>query len=295
MKKIFGIVCLLFLFLVSCNIQLKENTGVSTAVFSTITVVSIEDDVSLEWLPLLENAFAKPGCAVLAVINSPGGSVTETKLVTHEIEQLKKKYRKAFYVYTDGGLYSGAYWISTVADKIICAPSAMTGSIGVYAVYVDFSKAASKAGVTYNLFTSGKNKAVGFPYVPLEQCQKDRIQYEIDVFYKEFLQQILDNRGKVIVVQMTKYFGYAPTAEQLLAQMTDFCDGRELFPEEGLNFGLIDKVAYYDDVILYLQNLYPNAFFKALDGSSAESKIPKATKIEKTRKQRLEMYYFLKP
>jgi len=278
MKKILGIVCLLFLFLVSCNIQLKENTGVptTTTAFSTITVVSIEDEVSLDWLPLLENAFSKSGCAVLAVINSPGGSVTETKLVTHGIEQLKKKYRKAFYVYTDNGLYSGAYWISTVADKIICAPSAMTGSIGVYAVYADFSKAASKAGITYNLFKSGKNKAAGFPYVPLEQCQKDRIQYEIDVFYKEFLQQILDTRGKVIVTQIT-----------------DFCDGRELFPEEALNYGLVDQVVYYEDAISYLQAFYPNAFFKALDGSDAAHKIPKTIKMRHTL-QRLEMYYFLK-
>jgi ATP-dependent protease ClpP protease subunit len=294
MRKVLCIVCLLFLFLVSCNVQLKENTETTTTIaFSTITVVSIDDVVSLDWLPLLEDAFAKPGCAVLAVINSPGGSVTETKLVAHGIEQLKKKYRKAFYVYTDNGIYSGAYWISTIAEKIICAPSAMTGSIGVFAVYVDFSKAASKAGVTYNLFTSGKNKAAGFPYVPLEQCQKDRIQYEIDIFYKEFLNQILATRGKVIVTQITKYFGYTPTAEQLLAQMTDFCDGRELFPEEALNYGLIDNIAWYEDVISYLQTFYPNAFFKALDGSNAKFKIPKAIKMTHTF-QRLEMYYFLK-
>ena len=69
--------------------------------------------------------------AILLRINSPGGTVTASDLLYHEITQFKKVTgKKVVAVIMDIGA-SGGYYVAVAADIIIAHPTTVTGSIGV--------------------------------------------------------------------------------------------------------------------------------------------------------------------
>ena len=69
--------------------------------------------------------------AVVLRVDSPGGSAYASEIIRLEVELLKQAGKP---VIASMGTYaaSGGYWISAPADKIIAAPTTITGSIGIF-------------------------------------------------------------------------------------------------------------------------------------------------------------------
>jgi len=85
--------------------------------------------------------------AVVLRINSPGGTVTASDMIYHEIEQFKKKTNnKVIACIMDLGA-SGGYYVAVSADRIIAHPTTVTGSIGVIMLNLSVEGLLQKIGV----------------------------------------------------------------------------------------------------------------------------------------------------
>lgn len=114
--------------------------------------------------------------AVVLLMDCPGGMVSGTP----ELADLIAAYEKPIYAFTNGGaIASAAYWLASACDGIFATKSADIGSIGVYAPFLDLSKAADMQGIKVKVFSSGKYKAMGVPGTSLTPEQEIFMQNRV--------------------------------------------------------------------------------------------------------------------
>lgn len=133
--------------------------------------------------PVLRRAFAvKSAPAVAIVINSPGGSAVQSRLVAKLIRDLAERHEKRVMVFVEDVAASGGYFIATGGDEIIADPSSIVGSVGVIMATFGFEEAIKKLGVTRRLYTAGKNKSTLDPFLPEKPEDVERIKaFETDI------------------------------------------------------------------------------------------------------------------
>ena len=129
---------------------------------------------------MLERAFAdKAAPAVALVINSPGGSAVQSRLIHRRIRDLAEEKGKPVYAFCEDAAASGGYMIACAADEIHADPSSIVGSIGVIYAAFGFPEAIAKLGIERRVHTAGQNKSTLDPFLP----EKDE-----DVAYLKSLQ-----------------------------------------------------------------------------------------------------------
>jgi signal peptide peptidase SppA len=132
--------------------------------------------------PLLAKAFAMPGNTVAIIVNSPGGSPVQSRLIAKRIRDLAAENDKRVLVFVEDAAASGGYFIATAGDEIIADPSSIVGSIGVIFAGFGFPEALAKLGVERRVHTAGKNKSTLDPFLPEKPEDVERIkQMELDV------------------------------------------------------------------------------------------------------------------
>ena len=163
--------------------------------------------------------------AVVLRINSPGGSVTASELMHHEIVRFKKSGKPIVAVMMDVAA-SGGYYIACACDEIVAQRSTVTGSIGVIMQLFDLSGTMFKIGVKPEAVTSGPRKAAGSPFQPLGDEERAIFQAVVDDMFDGFVQVVADGRE-----------GLDAPAVRALA------DGRIYTATQALDLGLIDRIA----------------------------------------------------
>src|SRR5439155_779496 len=83
--------------------------------------------------------------AVVARINSPGGSATVSEAIRAALEKLARK--KPAVISMGYMAASGGYWISCVGRPVYAEPETLTGSIGVFALKLSFGPFLKKIGL----------------------------------------------------------------------------------------------------------------------------------------------------
>ncbi|HEY4201098.1 MAG TPA: S49 family peptidase [Devosiaceae bacterium] len=146
--------------------------------------------------PLLERAFAIKSAPVVAiVINSPGGSPVQSRLISKRIRDLADENNKRVLVFVEDAAASGGYFIAVAGDEIIADPSSIVGSIGVIAATFGFVQAIEKLGITRRVYTAGKNKSTLDPFLPEKLEDIERIKaFELDV-HATFIEAVKKRRG----------------------------------------------------------------------------------------------------
>nr|WP_316652790.1 S49 family peptidase [uncultured Gellertiella sp.] len=115
----------------------------------------------------LEEAFsAKRAPAVALVINSPGGSPVQSRLIYQRIRALAEEHDKKVLVFVEDVAASGGYLIALAGDEIIVDPTSIVGSIGVVSGGFGFTGLIDKLGIERRVYTSGENKALLDPFKP---------------------------------------------------------------------------------------------------------------------------------
>lgn len=147
-------------------------------------------------IPELQNAFADPKSrGVVLLINSPGGSAVQASIIHDKILELKRKYKKQVVVVGEDALASGAYLISTAADKIYVNPDTLTGSIGVVMSGFGFVGTIQKLGITRRLFTAGKYKHRLDPFEPLNPQDVTKVKTLLAQVHQNFITDVTQGRG----------------------------------------------------------------------------------------------------
>lgn len=109
-------------------------------------------------------------------IDSGGGYVKGLDDVIETIANLSKPIT----TYASGDMYSAAYYLGSSTDRITAEKDSGIGSIGVFVVHSEESKALEKWGETYSIFRSGKWKGAFNWFSPLAKHEKERLQQGVD-------------------------------------------------------------------------------------------------------------------
>jgi signal peptide peptidase SppA len=119
---------------------------------------------------------------VAVVVNSPGGSPVQSRLIAKRMRDLADEHGKPVIVFVEDAAASGGYFIATGGDEIIADPSSIVGSIGVIFAGFGFVEAIGKLGIERRVHTAGKNKSTLDPFLPEKKEDVDRIKtLELDV------------------------------------------------------------------------------------------------------------------
>ncbi|MCR4319830.1 MAG: signal peptide peptidase SppA [Candidatus Brocadiaceae bacterium] len=170
--------------------------------------------------------------AVILRINSPGGTVTASDMIYHEIEQFKKKTNnKVVACIMDLGA-SGGYYVAVSADRIVAHPTTVTGSIGVIMLNLSVEGLLQKIGVKDTSIKTGEHKDMGSPLKTMTDEERKIFQGVLDNMYERFLSVIEENRKEL-------------TREKLRS----LADGRIYTAQQALEYGLIDQIGYLDEAI----------------------------------------------
>jgi len=187
--------------------------------------------------PLLKRAFAvKSAPAVAIVINSPGGSAVQSRLISKRIRDLADEHDKPVLVFVEDAAASGGYFIATAGDEIIADPSSIVGSIGVIYAGFGFVETLKKAGVERRVHTSGRNKSTLDPFLPEKPEDVERIKRMENDIHQVFIDWVKGRRGARL------------KASDDLLFTGEFWSG-----VKGLELGLVDGLG---DIYEVLQNRY---------------------------------------
>jgi len=224
----------------------------------TAVIVPLFGTVSEKWAIDAEKALQDPkNDLVVLWIESPGGSVTETLLLTHKLLAFQKKYNKPIYIYSERILASGAYWVAAAFNKIIVSPAGHVGSIGVYMIRADYSKFYEKEGIKYNIIASDSTKIMGHPATPMESWEHAYWQRSISTSHVRFMKHVWDYRGdKLIDAYKFRHLRDVTTRLDSLQVVSEFrmiANGSLYGANNAVLAGLADDIKYFDDFVKMLQ------------------------------------------
>lgn len=168
--------------------------------------------------------------AVVLRVNSGGGSAYASEQIWHQIEMLKKK--KPVVTSMGGMAASGGYYISCNSNWIVAEPTTLTGSIGIFGMFPDYSELLKdKLGVKFDEVKTNKNSAFGTMARPLNDEEMSYLDIYIDRGYKLFRQRVAD--GRKLGVE----------AVEAVAQ------GRVWLGQDAINHKLVDQLGSLDDAV----------------------------------------------
>ena len=196
------------------------------------SLASISGGTSLEgFANRFDDAMANDEVSHIVLhIDSPGGSVHLTAETAAKVFEARGK--KPITAIVDGLGASAAYWVAAAADKIIITPTGMAGSIGVFAIHTEFSRADEADGVTHTIVRAGKFKAEVNPHEPLSDEAEEAMQGRINEMYGLFTSDVARFRG---TNQSAVESGYG--------------QGRVLTARQALSAGLVDQIASFEDAL----------------------------------------------
>lgn len=168
---------------------------------------------------------------VILKIDSPGGSVTASDILYHEIIRFKERSSVKLTAVMMGTAASGGYYVALPADFMVAHPTTVTGSIGVIFLRPNVSGLMDKIGLEVAVNKSGRNKDIGSPYRMATEEEERIMQNLIDDLAARFLTLV----GK-----------HRQLSDQSKA---DIASAGIYTAEEALRLGLIDQIGYLDDAI----------------------------------------------
>lgn len=170
---------------------------------------------------------------IILRINSPGGTVTASDIIHHDISEFKKRAKIPVVACIMSTGTSGGYYVAAAADRITAHPTAITGSIGVILMKFNVEGLMGKIGVEEQTVKSGDKKDIMSPFRKATQEEIALGQEIIDQLYGRFLDVILARNGNRLTREVLK----------------KVADGRIYTAGQALKAGLIDSTGYLDDVI----------------------------------------------
>ena len=131
--------------------------------------------------------------AVVLRVNSPGGSVTASEAILREVRLIHKG--KPVIVSMGTVAASGGYWIATASDRVFAEPATITGSIGVFGMFLNFQGLATeKLGLTFDTVKTGKFADAATIVRPKTEEELAIFQSAVDWVYDQFIGKVTESR-----------------------------------------------------------------------------------------------------
>jgi len=169
--------------------------------------------------------------AVVLRVNSPGGSATASEVIQREVALIRKQ--KPLVVSMGNVAASGGYWISTDADRIFAEPTTITGSIGVFGLFLNIQEFANNQGITWDTVTTARFASSQTLSRPRTKAELERYQKVVDRVYDRFLEKV------------------AKTRKLSKQKVDEIAQGRVWSGLAAKRIGLVDEIGGLEAAILY--------------------------------------------
>lgn len=168
--------------------------------------------------------------AVVLRVNSGGGSAYASEQIWHAVTKLRE--RKPVVVSMGGMAASGGYYLSCAANYIYAEPTTLTGSIGIFGMFPDFSGLLTdKLGIKFDEVTTNKHSAFGTMARPFNAEEMAYLNAYIDRGYRLFIKRVAEGR------------------KMSTANVDSIAQGRVWLGSDALKVKLVDGLGGIDDAV----------------------------------------------
>ena len=167
---------------------------------------------------------------IILRVNSPGGDVYASKLITNALEEFQSTGRPVISSMGDIAA-SGGVWVTTTSEEIWAENTTLTGSIGVYSIIPDPSQLSNWAGINYDGISMTKAGDVNDLSRGMNEELNEFFRENTENLYKDFVTRVANNRG------------------MNFSEVLDFAGGRIWRGDTALELGLVDKLGSLDEAI----------------------------------------------
>jgi len=183
--------------------------------------------------------------ALLLYINSPGGSITSSDVLYHDLVKYRRDANGKVKIVSLLGdvAASGGYYVASASDRIIAHPTTLTGSIGVIMPLMSAKELMNKIGVKPQPIKSTPMKDIGAFYSELTENERQVLQKIVDELYHRFINVVKDgaeNRG---------------VRRKIQGKIMSLADGRVFTGEQAVPLGLVDELGYFRDGVAAAEKL----------------------------------------
>ncbi len=172
---------------------------------------------------------ATPNDEILVRLYSAGGLVHAYGLAASQLQRIRNK-NIPLTIAIDKVAASGGYMMACVANKIIAAPFAIVGSIGVIAQIPNFNRLLKKHDVDFEMVTAGKYKRTLTMFGENTEEAREKFQNEIEETHHLFQAFISENRPQV--------------------ELDKVATGEHWYGSQALKLNLVDEILTSDDYLM---------------------------------------------
>ena len=133
---------------------------------------------------------------VMLRLESPGGMVHAYGLASSQLVRLRNA-RIPLTICVDKVAASGGYMMACLADRLVAAPFAIIGSIGVLVQLPNFHKVLKKYDVDYELISAGEYKRTLTTFGEITQKSRDKVQEDVETIHDIFKSWVKEHRPSV--------------------------------------------------------------------------------------------------
>jgi signal peptide peptidase SppA len=166
---------------------------------------------------VLERAFTtEHAVAVALLVNSPGGSPTQSALVGDRIRGLAEEHDLPVLAFCEDVAASGGYWLACAADEIYAHPTSTVGSIGVVSSGFGLEGLIQRWGIERRLHTAGTSKARLDPFLPEKEEDVVWLRGVQDELHEMFVEWVTSRRGDKLAKDADLFTGEVWTGAKAL-------------------------------------------------------------------------------
>ncbi|MCE7903850.1 MAG: protease SohB [Gammaproteobacteria bacterium PRO9] len=136
---------------------------------------------------------ARAGDEVVLRLENFGGAVHEHGLAASQLKRLHAR-EIPLTVTVDKGAASGGYLMACIGSRIVAAPFAVIGSIGVIAQLPNFHRAMEARGVDYEQVTAGRYKRTVTMFGRNTDADREKLREELEEVHALFKQMVATHR-----------------------------------------------------------------------------------------------------
>lgn len=188
-------------------------------------VASLREEVSVVL------AVATADDEVVLRLENFGGAVHEHGLAASQLVRLRTR-KVPLTVVIDKGAASGGYLMACVADRIVAAPFAVIGSIGVLAQIPNFNRALAERGVDFEQVTAGRYKRTITMFGRNTDEDRAKLREELEEVHTLFKAMVAQHRPQLDIERVAT--------------------GEHWYGSRALELGLVDELGASDDYLLKL-------------------------------------------
>ena len=217
----------------------KSKKGAADATKPKLYVLEFDGDIQASEVATMRDeitavlSVAEPQDEVLLKLENGGGAVHGHGLAASQLQRIRDA-KLSLTVSVDMVAASGGYMMACVADKIIAAPFAIIGSIGVIAQLPNFNRLLDKAGIDFEQHTAGEFKRTLTMFGKNGEKERTKLKEDLQDIHELFRDFVVEHRSRLDIDKVAT--------------------GEHWFGKQALELKLVDELITSDEFLMRALN-----------------------------------------